>query len=257
MRKQTFLRYRVLIFGLTLVLTDRGLSSSNVEQLASTVTETSFHQVFFEVFSQNAESLSKLKLPVLPVPDWSSPYLSAYAIEVDNTYRVGFLGGLARASGMTDEGVALITCHELGHLLAGPPNFRNPIFDQLSAEGQADYFASSVCLKAYFLANGHTLDELFKVQDPDALKICTNAFHSPRDRAVCLRTVKGAISFTKALAIMQPQMSSLPKPSLATPDLSQVTETILDGYPSHQCRLDTLIAGATNQGRPKCWYKRP
>lgn len=47
-----------------------------------------------------------------------------------------------------------------------------------------------------------------------------------------------------------------PSPDLSTPDTTKVERTFY-GYPSAQCRLDTLIAGFKGQERPSCWYQVP
>jgi len=44
-------------------------------------------------------------------------------------------------------------------------------------------------------------------------------------------------------------------PQLDTPDLSRASRTFF-GYPSPQCRLDTLLAGMSGEERPMCWFAK-
>lgn len=59
-----------------------------------------------------------------------------------------------------------------------------------------------------------------------------------------------------ALRLTQMYASSAmqPTPDLATTDTTKVERTYF-GYPSPQCRLDTLVAGFRGQERPRCWYR--
>lgn len=42
-------------------------------------------------------------------------------------------------------------------------------------------------------------------------------------------------------------------PQLDTPDVTKVLRTFF-GYPTPQCRLDTILAGLNGVDRPECWY---
>ena len=222
------------------------------DETTSTVTEESFNRYFFDIFFQNSSEMQKFPLPVVPAPDWVKPYFTAYTAEIDGVMQMGFWGGMARIPGMNDEGVAFITCHEVGHVLGGLPRFKLENFNKLSSEGQADFYATSVCLKNYFSKDSSTLDELEKVQTPEALKICSDRFKEKLDRAVCLRTLKSAEAFAQVLNHMQKEGGL---PVLGSKDQTEVAETLFDQYPSHQCRLDTMVAGALGLERPKCWFR--
>lgn len=61
-----------------------------------------------------------------------------------------------------------------------------------------------------------------------------------------------------ALRLTQMYASSLmqPSPDLSITDPTKVERTFY-GYPSPQCRLDTLLAGFKGLERPRCWYREP
>lgn len=222
------------------------------DETTSTVTEESFQRNFYDIFFQNSSEMQKFPLPVVPAPDWSKPYFTAYTAEIDGVMQMGFWGGMARIPGMNDEGVAFITCHEVGHILGGLPRFKLENYKRLSSEGQADYYATSVCLRDYFAKDPSTLDELEKPQTPEALKICSGRLKNKLAQAVCLRTMKGAQAFAGVLNHMQKEGGL---PVLDSQDQTEVQETLFDQYPSHQCRLDTMVAGALGLERPKCWFR--
>lgn len=221
------------------------------DETTSTVTKESFLRHFYNIFFQNNIELQKFTLPVVPMPDWEKPYFTAYTVEIDGIINMGFWGGMARIPGMDDDGVAFITCHEVGHILGGTPRYKLKNFEQLTSEGQADYYAPS-CLKKYFMNDPLIMDELQKKQDPYNLKLCKEKYSSNMDLAVCLRSLKGIHAFAQMIGYMQRIQGT---PSIESQDTSEVAETLFDSYPSHQCRIDTMVAGVLGLDRPKCWYR--
>lgn len=157
-------------------------------------------------------------------------------IEGRVTHNIFFFGGLARMSEMTVEGAALILCHELGHGVAGPPLKEN---SESAVEGQADYFATRFCLPKVLNKSSIT----FPIpQDP--LGVCSTE--------LCQRIYIGIRSEMAVLHFHQPH-------SIAA--FEKIDETVTEHvnrdayfYPSNQCRLDTLVAGALEQERPRCWW---
>src|SRR4051812_30887126 len=57
-------------------------------------------------------------------------------------------GGLATRPSVTEDVLILIGCHEIGHLMGGEP-LKSPGYI-ISAEGQADYYATLKCARKYF-----------------------------------------------------------------------------------------------------------
>ena len=83
---------------------------------------------------------------------WDDPTVNASAVRDGDDYIINMYGGLARHATITQDGMALVACHELGHHLGGVPKYAG--MDWASNEGQADYFANLKCLHRVFSAVG-------------------------------------------------------------------------------------------------------
>ncbi len=199
---------------------------------------------------------------------WSGVIRNAYASRPKPyVWQVNLYGGLAREDLLTPDGYAYVICHELGHHLGGAP--KDYYNDWASVEGQADYFASSRCLKRVF-ADVRSLHWATTEFTPEVINKCRQYVDS-QQREICQRTIQAALSFTTMIASNYDE----PTPDIILPDILIVEETLQD-YPSLQCRLDTAVAGAlcdadlsvmpdaynaekgfcsTGVGaRPECWY---
>ena len=197
------------------------------KKTTSTVTSESFHRVFFTIISLYAKEISRLDLALALEPEWEKPYITAYTVRMKDRIRLGFWGGMARIDGMNDQAVALITCHELGHVFGGAPYIaiEHEQYKNLSAEGQADYFASFDCLPRYY--------EFLNIKDFE------HELHIALD------------GFSHALSLMKPHMGEIDLFGVS----QEVSEqTIYNSYPSNQCRIDTYKAGLAKKPRPACWY---
>lgn len=124
-------------------------------------------------------------------------------------------GGMLNHSLMTEDTLLLLLCHEIGHFLGGAPTKSRGGWS--STEGQADYYSSYQC------ARHVGLDEV--------------SFY---DSAINLTRIYASVMFS-------------PEPRLDSCDESVVSRTNF-GYPSVQCRLDTLVAGWKKLPRPQCWF---
>lgn len=220
----------------------------------SPVTKESFEKNFYGVFFQNLSKMQEQPLPIVPAADWEKPYFTAYTVEVDNVLTIGFWGGMARIPGMNDEAVALITCHEVGHVIGGEPRFTLPLYKTLSSEGQADYYATAVCLKDYFARDPETLNTLQDDHPITILNLCKNTYGDPLEKAICLRTLRGTAGMLAVLLHMKPEEGAA---SFEKTEQKKAPATLYDQYPTNQCRLDTLISGALGADRPACWHKAP
>lgn len=162
----------------------------------------------------------------------------------------------------------MILCHELGHTLGGAP-----YVGVRSVEGQADYYATSKCLPRLWKSedNAAVINNLHIPQT--IAERCKTTF-TGESIALCVRSNLTSLKLSSFLlrgAEVQP-------PQIHTPDLSvKNTSSYYIDYPSLQCRLDTLLAGAyckidpyspvdkirdTNTGcasgiaaRPLCWFQ--
>jgi hypothetical protein len=207
---------------------------------------------------------------------WTNETVNASAQRVGNDYVLNMYGGLARHESITQDGMALVVCHEMGHHLGGAPKY-DAGADWAANEGQADYFANLKCLRRMFAGRG--ADEFTRVKGDDAgpRAACEAAWKSAADRDLCVRESMAGMSVTTLLRILGGEPV---QPRFDTPDPAQVAETY-DAHPAAQCRLDTYFAGSicgravneqvdeidptkgtcTAEGgqtaglRPRCWYQ--
>ncbi len=222
------------------------------------------------------------KIRILPM--WENSDVNAYATitEVETSPGImtqqrviAMFGGLARHPMMTVDGFALVACHEIGHHFGGYPR-KGESF--ASAEGQADYYGTSKCLRHVFAGENNVQLMARRPVDLTARLRCKTAFpKNPEDAAICMRSAMAGITLAMTLG----SLGSSPEiVTLKTPEREVVTETNVS-YPTTQCRLDTYFRGALcpedanrpmnfqnpNQGacrqksvfdfgsRPPCWFK--
>lgn len=179
----------------------------------------SFAMKGIEEAAQNFESKITSDLPpeleLVINLEPQNPRVNAEIIKDDKNIVVSVWGGMLSHPLMSGDTFVLLLCHELGHLLGGPPlKSRN---GWSSTEGQADYYSSLNCVKDFGW-----------------------------DEATF---IKAALALTKIYA----EVTRVPGPDLNRCDETKVTR-INYGYPVAQCRLDTLLAGWRNEKRPACWY---
>ena len=181
-----------------------------------------------------------------------------------------FFGGMARHPKMTRDGLAALTCHEIGHCFVRfPSNLHH---------GEIEYFTSQICLRRVF-GNQVVDSERLHASTPLLVRQkCDTAWNRNKDRDLCYRI---ALSQYSSLATAA-TISGSKDISFSTPDSSIVEET--QELLSDQCRLDSALAGAlckveadhflfpqseedqkqqscfANDGyqigtRPACWFK--
>jgi hypothetical protein len=158
-------------------------------------------------------------------------------------------GGYARMVGMTMDGVAMTLCHELGHGIGGAP-FKDKVDkNQVSTEGQSDYFATRSCIKRIF----KRLPEEVPVIAPSnfTAKLCESHFKKKEELYLCNR---GFQALEVERMFLRTQGTS--DVYYENPDLSiaKKIDTTPTFYPKPQCRLDTMMAGILEQNRPRCWW---
>jgi hypothetical protein len=246
------------------------------KNLESVMTENDFNQVLNTLSKiYSPVILARGGYPLLMKGDWHSSVVNAYATREVNSWKVLVAGGIARSKGMTNDSLALIVCHELGHHLGGAP--RTFLFEGWpSAEGQADYWAASKCMKRYY---AELLSEEIVINQNIPEKVladCTNTYSEPKEMKICVRTMMATMNFStflNALGTTRYITNILGK------DNREVKGTNTNDYPRPQCRIDTLYQGAlctieadietsetdaklghcndtTKLGaRPRCWYR--
>jgi hypothetical protein len=194
----------------------------------SEMTITEFYKIPATIIGLYQNEMKSLPLAMALDAQWESPYFGAGVSLIDNSFRLMILGGMARMKEMTLDGYAAIVCHEIGHIVGGEP--RQTIYgvDWSSAEGQADFFSASICLPKYFKSLGMNSEQEIKN-----------------------RIEKAGYDFLSLAKVVEskPQNKILSRGKI---NLPAVNETIINLYPSTQCRYETY---RDNSKRSTCWYK--
>ncbi len=200
-----------------------------------------------ERFDSVIEKLTELYEPIVAQAggqlvvraNWTDGTVNAYAQRIGSSWIVQMFGGLARHSTITEDGFALVMCHELGHHLGGTPIKRGSFW--ASNEGQSDYFATLKCLRKYF-ENDEQHDEIVsKLEAPEeVVQTCHQQWSSELDRGICIRGSMAGFSVARLFQALRRQTR---EPAFTSPDPTVVTR-IDDNHPATQCRLDTYYQGA-------------
>ena len=205
---------------------------------------------------------------------WDDPTVNASAERRGNDYIVNMYGGLARHAAITQDGLALVVCHEIGHHIGGAPKYSG---QWAANEGQADYFANLKCLHRVFAAAAAFTKPAG--DESSARRACGDSYAKAEERELCVRSAMAGMSVTNLFRALRKED---PQPRFDTPD-PKVVNRMYDNHPGTQCRLDTYFQGSlcaqpftgevsetdptvgtcTRSGgfstglRPRCWYLPP
>jgi hypothetical protein len=175
---------------------------------------------------------------------WDSPIVNAGTFREENgkNWHINLYGGLARHEEMTEDGFALVVCHEIGHHLGGAPK-KSGTYSWSSTEGQADYFATLKCLRKIFAQEDNLLSLKRKKIPRPILQLCQKSMRRDKeDTALCIRTSLAGM----AVAKMNASVAKKPYPFIDSPDANIIPVTY-EMHPEPQCRLDTYFQGSL------CW----
>lgn len=215
------------------------------------MTEAQFNQaiddiedIYKPIFKEHFDS----KLEV--VRKWEDGTVNAYAQQAGKVWKVSMFGGLARHKVVTADGFRAVVCHEVGHHIGGAPKIKRwGRSSWASNEGQADYFATSKCLKKFFEKDHENTIKIYQEVEKEeeeqsnrsfAKKLCDQSHSSILESAVCLR---GAMA-GQSLAELFRDLRRLPKPlRFDEPDKNVVSSTN-HKHPAPQCRMDTYFQGS-------------
>ncbi len=252
-------------------------------ELSGGIDEATFNKVIDNVSSFYAPIIKakggELKVNRL----WTDGTVNASAQRQGKNWVLNMYGGLARHSVTTEDGFALVMCHELGHQLGGFPQSGGILTGNAwaSNEGQADYFATMKCFRLVYQNVDNSVVSTMSI--PETIKAkCNENFKSTSEINVCLREAMAGQVLANLLWSLSNGQKSLSgdMPSVDTPNTKVVSKTD-NSHPEAQCRLDTYFAGsicpvsfteefgkkdpitgacATEKGdtygfRPLCWYK--
>lgn len=215
---------------------------------------------------------------------WGSEETACYtSYERPPLFQTTLNGGAFRNDVMNQDSLAFTACHEISHVIGGNPHYMNDEFWG-SAEGQADYAAANLCLKRLW-EDDDNLSAIQGLAIPAAIaQRCATAFPDPQEAALCQRTVMAGAAFAENYrrykirtftgARSGARWSAVAAPLSLLKPSSEVARKLNRSYPTPQCRLDTVIAGALctkgqafrldslnepdrlNCVRPRCWFKR-
>ncbi|MDX6768886.1 MAG: hypothetical protein SF051_05095 [Elusimicrobiota bacterium] len=200
---------------------------------------------------------------------WTDGTVNASAQQIGSTWHINMYGGLARHAAVTEEGFALVACHEIGHHIGGYPKS-----SWATNEGGSDYFATLKCMRRLY-GDAPPLGDV----DPVAEAGCSGEFGDESARNGCRNGARGGQSVA---FLFQALRNSPTPPRFDTPNTT-VVDQMYNRHPETQCRLDTYYQGALcgasvssdlsnsdpNSGactarngqrvglRPRCWYKPP
>ena len=252
---------------------ENNMSISEFDKDANDMTEERFNSIIDKIEAVYAPIIRGKKGNLVIKRKWSDGTVNASAQRFLKTWTVNMYGGLARHKDVTDDGFALVVCHELGHHLGGAPKVGGFMMKWASNEGQADYFGSLKCMRTVY-GNDDNVRIVSQMDVPEyAKEKCIKSWATEDEQALCMRIAMAGKSLSKLLARSG-------TPSFSTPDSSVVSRTN-DKHPAGQCRLDTYFHGTLcdkdisddvsnrdrNKGvcvrkrgykdgaRPLCWYK--
>ena len=196
---------------------------------------------------QMPEMVSNSRVKIVPM--WDNDEVNAYATitQVENNPGIvtqqriiAMFGGLARHPLMTVDGFALVACHELGHHFGGYPAKEQSGWGA-AAEGQADYYGTSKCLRLVFAGENNVQLMSRRPVDMTARLKCNHAYpNNKEDAAICMRGAMAGYALGTTLGSLG---STVEVVKFNTPEKEVVAETNTS-YPTTQCRLDTYFRGA-------------
>jgi hypothetical protein len=210
-------------------------------KLATGLTQAQFNAVIDKVEPIYAPIVANMGGKLRVNRKWTDGTVNANATQMGKTWEVNMYGGLARHEAITEDGFALVLCHEIGHHLGGAPKVSGFMNRWASNEGQADYFGTLKCLRRVFLnENNASFVRKMRAEAPETLvNGCNKAWPNKDDKDICIRSGLAGLSVANLFAALRGEA----EPKFETPDTNVVRKTD-DAHPLFQCRLDTYFQGA-------------
>lgn len=228
--------------GVEGIVEENNLWISPQNKSANSMDEARFNAIIDKVEAIYAPIIEGMNGKLSIERNWDDGTVNAYAQRSGKTWKVSMFGGLARHEAITDDGFALVVCHEVGHHLGGAPKKAGWFSTWATNEGQADYFATLKCLRKVFRAENEQNPLIVKLLNvPDVVvDKCAEQFSADEDNLICQRAAMAGMSTAK---LFQALRNSSTAPDFSTPD-DDVTSKTDDNHPATQCRLDTYYQGA-------------
>ncbi|MCM2351723.1 MAG: hypothetical protein NDI69_17030 [Bacteriovoracaceae bacterium] len=235
-------------------LPENNLYISANQKSINGISEQEFNEAIDEVETVYAPIIAGMGAKLEINRNWDDGTVNAYAQQNGKTWKVAMFGGLARHKTITKDAMALVVCHEVGHHIGGAPRKGQSTgggggwwggnggsaINWASNEGQADYFATTKCLRKAWINDNNQAVVRKMVVPQDVTQLCQKTYkYNKEDRALCVRTSMAG----KSVAELFADLGKLPVPEFNTPDTKVVTKTD-DNHPKAQCRLDTYFQGS-------------
>jgi hypothetical protein len=215
--------------------------SANSKSANLTMDEVKFNAVIDKVLAIYEPIVSAQGANLTVERNWADGTVNAYASQSGMEWKVAMFGGLARHTSITEDGFALVVCHELGHHIGGAPKKKSWFGSSWATnEGQADYFATSKCLRKTFRAEDNAKIVASLNVPAMVTTKCAEQFTDAADQLICQR---GAMAGMSTAKLFQNLRNSTVLPDFTTPDAGVVKKTN-HNHPAFQCRLDTYFSGA-------------
>jgi hypothetical protein len=173
----------------------------NAKGIKTGLSEEQFNAVIDKVVTVYDSIVSSAGGKLSVQRNWEDGTVNAYASRSGNVWQVAMFGGLARHETITEDGFALVVCHEIGHHIGGAPKKGGGGWwggaSWATNEGQADYFATLKCLRKVFL-NDDNASVVRGMTVPASLKSkCKAEFKNKAEAAICIRGGMAGLSVAK------------------------------------------------------------
>lgn len=228
--------------GMILPENDLYLQDAQMRMLGGGLTKAEFNEAIDPVTKIFTPIVAKHGGKLKMNKNWDDPTVNAYAQQSGKTWSVNMFGGLARRVEVTQDGMSLVVCHELGHHLSGYFFYDNDADGGngwAGGEGSSDYFATHACAWKIW-KNQTAKNAKFRTNVEDYVKErCDKQYTTEADQNLCYRIAAGGQSLANLLGAL----GGTGEPKFDTPDETVVEETDTS-HPAAQCRLDTYFQGA-------------
>ena len=229
----------------------------------STITEKSFKSIPAIILEQHNNDFAKKNISVLLNYFWETPYFSFWVNkENSNTFSINLWGGITRVPEMNSNGLALFVCHEIGHIIGGEPLSTAKNNQWSTVDHQADYFATSICLKKYFTNLYKNKELKLPKVSIESKKKCENKYlNNAEDILICKNIMNAVEVMAKVFNFIDPEIKKI--------EIFQTSllPKVYDSYPTPQCRIESMRAGNfcaienfpckdKDNIKPSCWVQK-
>ncbi len=173
---------------------------TDAKKINADMTEERFSEIIDGVVAFYLPRFEELGVTFTVNKLWDNGTVNASAQQMGNDWRINMYGGLARHELTTEDGFALVVCHELGHHLGGAPKYSGR---WASNEGQSDYWATLKCFRNY--VQDHDNEEIVaNMEIPEVVNNqCDEDFTDAERRLICKRSAMGGLSLGRLLGSLR------------------------------------------------------